>query len=67
MKKKTNKFERENQVASVSEELGITKHLAKELLIIAGGDTDMVIKCSRASDGLDQCRARILDARFRKE
>lgn len=65
-KKKTNKFEREAQVYRVSEELGITYHLAKELLILGGGDEDMVIECSRMSDGLDHCKANIINARMSK-
>lgn len=65
-RKKTNKFEREEQVRRVAEELGITNHLAKELLILGGGDEGMVIECSRMSDGLDHCKANIINARLNK-
>lgn len=63
----TNKFERQAQVERVSDELGITRQLAKELLILAGGDEEMVIRCSRMSNGLDHCKANIIDSRIRKE
>lgn len=62
-----NKFEKKAQVERVSDELGITKQLAKELLILAGGDEDLVIESSLASNGLDHCKARIIDGRFQKE
>lgn len=63
-RKKTNKFEREEQVYRVAEELDITYQLAKELLILAGGDEDLVINTSLSSHGLSECRARIIDARL---
>lgn len=59
-----NKFEKKDQVNRVSEELGITKHLAKELLILAGGNEQIVIQASRCSNGLDHCKARILNTRI---
>lgn len=65
-RKKNNKFEREAQVHRVADELEITYHLAKELLILGGGDEDMVIECSRMSDGLDHCKANIINARMSK-
>lgn len=65
-KTKMNKYEREEQAQRVAFELDITFHLAKELLILAGGDEDMVIECSRKSHGLDHCKANILDARLSK-
>lgn len=36
----------------------------KELLTLAGGDCEMVINCSIKAEGLDQCRAKIINARF---
>lgn len=61
-----NKFEKKAQVERVSAHLSIGQHLAKELLILAGGDEDLVIESSLASDGLDQCKARIVDGRMSK-
>lgn len=65
-RKKTNKFEREEQVIRVGNELDITYQLAKELLILAGGDEDLVIECSRMSNGLDHCKANIINGRLAK-
>lgn len=64
--KKSNKFEREEQVNYVSATLGITRQLAKELCILAGGDVDLVVECSRESNGLDHCKANIIDRRIDK-
>lgn len=66
MARKTNKYERQQQVLDVSDELGITHQLAKELLILAGGDVDLVIKCSREANGLDHCKANIINQRMLK-
>lgn len=60
----SNKYERAAQVESVSNELGITRQLAKELLKLAGGDEELVIKCSRSSNGLNHCKASIIDRRM---
>lgn len=62
--KKTNKFEREAQVKRVANEIGITWQLAKELLILAGGDEDLVIEASDMSLNLNECKAHIIDARL---
>lgn len=67
MAKKTNKFEREAQAYRVSDELGITYQLAKELLILAGGDEEIVINCSDDSECLSECKAKIIDARMSKQ
>lgn len=52
------------KVGEVADTLGISQHLARELVILAGGSVPMVITASRMSKGLDQCKARILDMRF---
>ena len=36
----------------------------KELLTLAGGDCEIVINSSIKAEGLDQCRARIINERF---
>lgn len=66
-KKGSNKFDREEQVSLIVSELGITPQLAKELCILAGGDTDLVIESSRKSNGLDHCKANIIDGRIRND
>lgn len=38
--------------------------VAKELLTLAGDDCELVIDCSIHSDGLDQCKAKIINERF---
>lgn len=63
-RKKTNKFEREEQVHRVANELDITWQLAKELLILAGGNEDLVIEASDKSCNLSECKAHIIDARL---
>lgn len=63
-RKKTNKFEREEQVYRVADKLHISPQLAKELLILAGGDEDLVLDCSKESEGLGECRARIIAAKM---
>ena len=51
--------------ACVRSKLGIGNSVADELLTLAGGDPYLVIDCSRASHGLDQCKAKIIDQRFK--
>lgn len=53
-----------DDVKQISEELGITRNLAKELLVLSGGNTNIVIEASHMSSGLDHCKARIIDARL---
>lgn len=53
-------------VKELRDRLGIGMSVANELLILAGGDVDLAERCSRSSQGLDQCKARIIDARFRR-
>lgn len=43
--------------------IGVT--VAKELLVLAGGDDELVVYASTHSEGLDQCKALILDERLR--
>lgn len=51
-------------VKSVASAIDVSSGLARELLILAGGDADLVIRSSNLSDGLDKCKARIIDARL---
>lgn len=38
--------------------------VAHELLVLGGGDVDLVEACSKAAKGLDQCKANIINERF---
>lgn len=50
----------------VREALGIGNSVADELLTLSGCDPEMVIACSRTSNGLDQCKAKIINERIGK-
>ena len=53
-------------VKDLRERLGVGMSVAHELLVLSGGDVDLAEKCSCSSNGLDQCKAAIIDARFRR-
>lgn len=53
-------------IKAVRAALGVGAGVATELLLLSGGDIDLAIECSKASTGLDHCKARIIDARFKK-
>ena len=55
-----------DNINAVRDAIGVGAGVATELLLLSGNDIEMVIECSRASTGLDHCKARIIDARFRK-
>lgn len=59
-----NKLERKQQVLRVAKRLDISENLAKDLLIMAGGDEDLVIECSEMSSGINECKANIIDKRL---
>lgn len=67
MSNKSNKFEKRQQVQRVTEAIDVSPQLAKELLILAGGDEELVITASQSSHGLGQCRATIINARLSEE
>ena len=50
----------------VANECGCGLRVAHELLILAGGDADLVINESQHNRGLDQCKIGIIDKRFKK-
>lgn len=52
------------KIKLVRDAIGVGQSVADELLILAGGDVDLVIEASRMSPGLDQCKAHIIDMRF---
>lgn len=54
------------KVKELSQRLGVGNGVASELLVLSGGDIDMAEECSKSSKGLDQCKAAIINRRFRK-
>lgn len=54
------------KVKDLKSRLNVGSSVANELLVLSGGDMDMAEAASKESIGLDQCKARIIDARFRK-
>lgn len=55
-----------DKVKQVSETCGCGMRLAKELLTLSGGNTELVIEASDVSAGLDQCKTYIINKRFEK-
>lgn len=53
-------------VKELRDRLGIGNSVASELLVLSGGDIDMAEDASRKAEGLDQCKANIIDARFKR-
>ena len=53
-------------VQELRERIGVGNSVAHELLVLAGEDVDLAEECSKASDGLDQCKAAIIDTRFKR-
>lgn len=53
-------------IREVKDALGISASVANDLLILAGGDVDLVIESSEKSLGLGQAKAEIVNARFKR-
>ena len=53
-----------NDIRLVKDACHVGDQVAGILLTLAGGDPDLVIACSRKANGLDQCKAFIIDARL---
>ena len=51
-------------VKDLRDRIGVGNVVAEQLLQLSGGEVDMAEEASLASSGLDQCKARIIDARF---
>lgn len=58
--------ERCHRMAKVRDTLNVSPSVATELLVLAGWDVEMVINCSKNSNGLNECKSKIIDARFTK-
>ena len=54
-------------VNMIVEEIGCGAGVAADLLILAGGNPYLVIAASKESNSLNQCKARIIDERIRRE
>lgn len=50
----------------LSRRIGVGIGVASELLVLSGGDIDLAERCSREAGGLDQCKALIIDRRFKR-
>lgn len=59
-------FDKELFIAELARDLDVSKSVAHELALLAGYDRELVIKASRGSSGLNECKAKIIDARFEK-
>lgn len=55
-----------DKVCAVVDKIGCGGRLARELLILAGGDVDLVIESAERGGQLSMTKAYILDARFDK-
>ena len=53
-------------IADLRDRIGVGYSVANELLILSNDDVDMAEEASVRSEGLDQCKARIIDRRFKR-
>lgn len=53
-------------IRQLAEEMRCGVAFAHDLVILAGGDLDLVREASRTCDGANQMKAYIIDRRFRK-
>lgn len=53
-------------VKRLRDSLGVGASVAHELLVLSGDDVLLAEEASRESTGLDQCKANIIDKRFRR-
>jgi translation elongation factor EF-Ts len=53
-------------VKELRDRIGVGTSVANELLVLSGGDIDLAEHASRESAGLDQCKAKIIDCRFKR-
>ena len=52
------------KVKMLKDRIGVSESVADELLILSNDDVDMAERASRASKGLNQCKARIINERL---
>jgi hypothetical protein len=53
-------------IKELRQRLNVSRSVAEELLTLAGGDVELAVQASSESSGLTQCKARIIDERFKK-
>ena len=53
-------------IKDLRQRIGVGNVVAEQLLQLSGGDVMLAEQVSKASAGLDQCKAGIIDARFRQ-
>lgn len=53
-------------IEEIRKELEVSYSVALELCLLGGEDVDLIVECSDASRGLDECKARIVNERFNK-
>lgn len=56
----------QSRVKELRDRINVGPSVAEELLVLAGGDIELAEQASRESRGLDQCKAAIIDKRFRR-
>lgn len=52
-------------VNELQHRIKVGKSVAEELLVLSGGDVELAAIASKESQGLDQCKAHIIDRRFK--
>lgn len=57
---------KKQSIKELRRRIGVGTGVAEELLILSGGDVDMATEASVESAGLDQCKANIINERFRR-
>ena len=55
-----------SDVKFLCDELDIKPSVAKELALLADGNLDLAVEASKASWGLGEAKARIIDERFKQ-
>lgn len=55
-----------SKVNDLRDRISVGSSVATELLVLSGGDIDMAAEASFESTGLDQCKAAIIDKRFKR-
>ena len=55
-----------SSVRELSKRIQVGEGVADELLVLSGGDIDMAENASLNARGLDQCKAAIIDKRFKR-
>lgn len=54
------------KVKELRDKIGVGNSVATELLILGDEDIDLIVEASVQSDGLDHCKARVIDERLRR-